>query len=97
MSKKKLRKQVKALKRLIKHAWVHSGYPSCGYGQMATGQKKLYCKVIGCDYEEFNEQFFDSNRIKDGKGELQYGIHPDGRRVFPMTEQDRRAGFVVEN
>ena len=62
MSKKKLRKRAKKLKGLIRHAWVHSGYSHCGYDQMTTPQKKLYCEVIGEDYEEFTEAFFEARR-----------------------------------
>lgn len=50
----KLRKKNKRLKQLLKHAWVHSGYPDCGYRQMTTEQKKLYCKVIGRKYDPDN-------------------------------------------
>jgi hypothetical protein len=47
----------KELKALIRHAWIHSGYPSCGYGQMTTEQKKLFCKVVGHDFEEYDRDF----------------------------------------
>jgi len=45
MTKKKLKKRVKALKGLVKHCWIHSGYPDCGYAQMTSKQKKLYDKI----------------------------------------------------
>lgn len=61
MSKKNLRKKVKSLKNLVRHAWVHSGYRDCGFKQMATKQKKLYCKVIGDDYEEHAKAFFEQS------------------------------------
>lgn len=48
----------KELKRLIRHCWVHSGYPDCGYSQMDTRMKKVYCKVIGASYDERQEITF---------------------------------------
>lgn len=73
MGKKKLRKKIKKLRGLVQHAWVHDGYSHCGYDQMTTPQKKLYCKVIGVDFEEFNEEFFESRR----------------KRVFPAFANDK--------
>lgn len=35
------------LKGLIHHAWIHSGYPDCGYDKMTTEQRRLYRAVIG--------------------------------------------------
>jgi len=62
MTKKKLRKRVRKLEQLIKHAWVHDGYPCLGFKQMTTPQKKLYCEVIECDYEEYADAFFNQVR-----------------------------------
>lgn len=33
------------LERLIRHTWVHSGYPKCGYNQMTTEEKRLFDKI----------------------------------------------------
>jgi hypothetical protein len=90
MSKKR---KIKALKKLIQHAWIHAGYPHCGYGQMTTEQKKLYCKVVGVSYDTFNKEFFEA-RVRAMNEKPVYGVHPDGRRVFPLLEHDRKAGFV---
>lgn len=46
------RERYKAVVKLLRHAWVHSAYPDCGFMHMTTDQKKLYCKVIG-DKEGF--------------------------------------------
>ena len=39
--------EVERLKDLIRHAWVHSGYPNCGFKQMTTEQKSLYMALTG--------------------------------------------------
>lgn len=39
--------EVDRLRALIRHCWVHSGYPDCGYAQMASDQRDLYLRVIG--------------------------------------------------
>jgi hypothetical protein len=31
-----------AIKELVRHCWVHSGYRDCGFEQMTTEQKQLY-------------------------------------------------------
>lgn len=46
MKKKKLRRQIKKLKNLIVHCWVHSGHIDCGFRSMDEQQRKLYNKVI---------------------------------------------------
>jgi hypothetical protein len=38
---------VESLRDLVRHCWVHSGYPDCGYTHMTTEQRALYCQVIG--------------------------------------------------
>ena len=35
---------------LIRHMWVHEGYPHNGYLQMTTLQKQLYCRIIGAKF-----------------------------------------------
>lgn len=44
------RKEAKALKALVQHCWVHSGYPDCGFTHMTIEQKLLYCSLIGSKY-----------------------------------------------
>ena len=39
-------KQGEALRELVKHCWVHSGYENCGYRQMDSEQRKLYDRII---------------------------------------------------
>lgn len=34
------------LKRIIHHAWIHSGYPNCGFDKMTTEERRLYRSVI---------------------------------------------------
>lgn len=46
---------VEALRGLIQHCWVHSGYLDCGYLHMTTEEKALYNKVIGRRVEEEKE------------------------------------------
>jgi len=58
------KRKIKALKTLIQHAWIHSGYPNCGYAQMTTEQKKLYCKVIRVSFTG-SEEFFERKRRED--------------------------------
>jgi hypothetical protein len=43
----KKKQKIKALKELIRHCWVHSGYRDCGWSQMTAEQRVLYEKVIG--------------------------------------------------
>lgn len=38
--------EAERLKGLIRHAWIHSGYPNCGYLEMTTEQKATYDAVI---------------------------------------------------
>jgi hypothetical protein len=38
--------EVRQLKDLIVHCWMHSGYKDCGYAQMTTEQKELYDATI---------------------------------------------------
>lgn len=44
---KRLKSQVKSLKDLVRHCWIHSGYTDCGSNQMTTEQRHLYEQVIG--------------------------------------------------
>lgn len=34
------------LRELVRHCWIHSGYPNCGYLQMTTEQKALFGEII---------------------------------------------------
>lgn len=34
--------EIKALKDLIRHMWVHSGYKDCGRRQMDSDERELY-------------------------------------------------------
>lgn len=47
-----LRGQVKKLRSLVGHCWIHSGYPDCGYLQMTTEEKALYDQVKRLEPEE---------------------------------------------
>ncbi len=38
--------EAEALRELIRHACIHSGYRNCGYQQMTTEQKALYCQTV---------------------------------------------------
>lgn len=49
------RKTARDLRDLIRHAWIHAGYPDCGYKQMTTEQKKLYCRIVGRNFQERQE------------------------------------------
>ena len=60
--KKKLKRKLKLAMRLnyrlqdlVRHCWVHSGYKDCGYNQMDTPQRSLYCDVICRTPEEFDD------------------------------------------
>lgn len=46
-TKLKLRMESHALRELVRHCQVHSGYPDCGYVQMDTPMKRLYNKTLG--------------------------------------------------
>ena len=35
------------LKRLVKHVWIHSGYPKAGFVQMDTPMKCLFERITG--------------------------------------------------
>ena len=37
--------ELKALRELIEHCWIHDGYPDCGFLEMTSGQKILYLKL----------------------------------------------------
>ncbi len=41
------RVEVEALRELVRHCWVHSGYPDCGRREMTTAQKALYDEIVG--------------------------------------------------
>ena len=34
--------EIQALKDLVKHIWVHSGYEDCGRNKMCSDERKLY-------------------------------------------------------
>lgn len=38
--------RIRKLEYLIHHAWIHSGYPNCGFDQMTTAQKEIYNDLI---------------------------------------------------
>lgn len=52
-AKEELEAENAALRNLIEHCWVHSGYRDCGYIQMTTEEKALYDRVIGRDKRPF--------------------------------------------
>lgn len=37
---------VEALRDLVRHCWIHSGYRNCGYDQMSAEQRALYDAII---------------------------------------------------
>ena len=47
----------KELEKIVEHAWVHRGYAYNGYAQMTTGQKHLYCKVVGAQFDPLKPNF----------------------------------------
>lgn len=48
--------ETEELCELIRHAWVHTAYPSCGYSQMTTEQKRLFDNVIGMQISETGDE-----------------------------------------
>ena len=38
--------EIKRLRKLVVHMWVHDGYPKNGYNKMASEQKILYEAII---------------------------------------------------
>ena len=38
--------EVRRLRHLVKHCWIHSGYQNCGYNQMTSEQKNLYDGIV---------------------------------------------------
>lgn len=49
--------EIEKLRQLISHCWVHSGYPQCGYLQMTTEQKQMYCEIIGAQFTPLSPKF----------------------------------------
>ena len=43
---RKHREELCAMRELIHHMWIHSGYPNNGYNQMTRAQKTLYDKIV---------------------------------------------------
>lgn len=41
--------EIEALRELIVHCWIHSGYRDCGFDQMTTEQKQFYRAVVAQD------------------------------------------------
>lgn len=39
--------ELRALRSLIEHCWIHSGYQDCGSAQMTTEERELYEATIG--------------------------------------------------
>jgi len=37
--------EIRELKRLIVHCWIHSGYQNCGYDQMTTEERALFDSI----------------------------------------------------
>jgi hypothetical protein len=37
----------RALRDLVTHVWLHSGYPRCGYKHMSTPEKRLFDSIVG--------------------------------------------------
>jgi hypothetical protein len=65
MKKAELKDEVRRLRKLIRHAWVHSGYTDCGYYQMTTEEKADYRRVIGrsdADQRECDEIYSRRHR-----------------------------------
>lgn len=46
MGKRKLKRKIAALKYLVKHCWLHSGYENCGFRLMSSDQKRIYKKIV---------------------------------------------------
>lgn len=38
--------ELKGLKDLIHHMWIHSGYENCGFRKMTTEQRSLYESLL---------------------------------------------------
>lgn len=38
--------RVVSIEDLVRHCWIHEGYPRCGYDQMTTDQKALYEEIL---------------------------------------------------
>jgi hypothetical protein len=47
----RLEEQVKRLRELVRHCWVHSGYENCGYKQMGSDERQLYDEVTSEELE----------------------------------------------
>lgn len=39
-------RRIAKLEELLRHCWLHSGYPDCGYLQMDTDKKRLYNSIV---------------------------------------------------
>jgi uncharacterized protein YdcH (DUF465 family) len=42
----RLRQQLAEAEKLVRHCWVHTGYPDCGSQQMTTEQRDRYLRII---------------------------------------------------
>jgi hypothetical protein len=49
---KVLGEEYEELRELIRHCWIHTAYRDCGFMQMTTEQKQLYCEIVGGTVEE---------------------------------------------
>jgi hypothetical protein len=58
---KRFKAQIKALKHLVKHSWIHSGYPDCGLMQMGNKEKRLYLRTIGRPKNEWPEWLLEKD------------------------------------
>jgi len=39
--------RIQELHELISHCYIHSSYKQCGYNQMTTKEKELFCSITG--------------------------------------------------
>lgn len=53
----KMAQKILASEELIRHCWVHSGYPHNGYLYMDTPQKMMYCKCIKAVFTPLRPDF----------------------------------------
>lgn len=55
------------LRDLVEHCWIHSGYPDCGYGKMASEQKGAYDECIGRTRDEEGCAYGDMSAEQRGR------------------------------
>ena len=41
---------------IVRHAWVHSGYPDCGYDKMTAKQRERYDQLVGRTHDDSQSQ-----------------------------------------